>query len=86
MAVHRLARCTIDPADTEEVLAERAALVAAISDAVPGLIHARLAKADDQTWIDVWSWDSSSSPPAAIAKASAIPEAWPALWQGGRRA
>ena len=30
MAALRLARCTIDPADAEEVLAERAASVAAI--------------------------------------------------------
>jgi quinol monooxygenase YgiN len=49
MAALRLARCTIDPAHTQAVLAERAALVAAIRDAGPGLIQARLAKADDQT-------------------------------------
>jgi hypothetical protein len=49
MATLRLARCTIDPAHTQAVLAKRAALVAAIRDAVPGLIQARLAKADDQT-------------------------------------
>ncbi len=55
MAALGLARCTIDPADTEEVLAERAALVAATRDAVPGLT------------------------------VSAIPEARPTIWQGGRR-
>jgi hypothetical protein len=85
MVALRLARSTIHPADTEEVFAERAALVAAIRDAIPGLTHTRLAKADDQTWSDVWRWDSPASPQAAIAKASAIPEARPALWQGGRR-
>ncbi len=85
MAALRLARCTIDLADTEEVLAERAALVAAVRDAVAGRIQARLAKVDDQTWIGVWRWDPRTSAQAAIAKASAIPEARPARWQGGRR-
>lgn len=85
MGALRLARCTIDPADAEEVLAERAALVAAIRDAVPGRTQARLAKVDDQTWTDVWRWDSRTSAQTAIANASAIAEARPALWQGGGR-
>jgi hypothetical protein len=86
MAALRLARCTIDPADAEEVLAERAALVAAVRDAVPGRIQARLTKVDDQTWTDVWRWDSRASAQTAIATAPAIPEAPPALWQGGGQA
>ncbi len=85
MAVLRLARCTIDPADAEAVLADRAALVAAIRDTVPGRIQARLAKVNDQTWTDVWRWDSRTSAQPAIANVPAIPEARPALWQGGRR-
>lgn len=84
MATFGLARCTIDPANTEEVLAERAALVAATSDAAPGLIQARPAKAG-RTWIDVWRWDASASVQAASANASPIQEARPRLWQGGRR-
>jgi hypothetical protein len=85
MAALRLARYTIDPADAEEVLAERNALVAAIRDAVSGRIQARLAKVDDQTWTDVWRWDSPTSAQTAIADASAVPEARPTLWQGGGR-
>jgi hypothetical protein len=83
MMALRLARCTMNPAETEEVLAERAALVAAISHAVPGLTQTRPASAADQTWIEGWRWDSPANPQAATAKASAIPAARPA--QGGRR-
>jgi hypothetical protein len=85
MAALRLARCTIDPADTKEVLAQRVALVAAVSDAVAGRIQARPAKVDDQTGTDVWRWDSHTGAQTAIANAAAIPEARPAPWQGGRR-
>jgi hypothetical protein len=84
MMARRLARCTIHPADTQKVLAERAALVAAISHTFPGLTQTWPAKADDQTWSEGWRWDSPTSPQAAIAKASAIPAARPALRQRGR--
>jgi hypothetical protein len=85
MAPLRLARYTIDPADTKEVLAQRAALVAAISHAVAGRIQARPAKVHDQTGTDGLRWDSPTSTQTAIANASAIPEARPTPWQGGRR-
>jgi hypothetical protein len=85
MMALRLARCTMNPAATEEVFAERAALVAAITVAVSGLTPTRPAKADQQAWIEGWRWDSPAGPQAAIAKASAIPAARPARWQRGRR-
>jgi hypothetical protein len=75
MAVLRLDQFTIDPADTGELLTRHGALVAAAKDAFPGLIEVQLAKVDDQTWIDVWRWDSLASAQAAVAGASAIPEA-----------
>ena len=75
MTVLRLDRFTIDPADTGELLARHAALVAAVKDAFPGLIDVELAKIDDQTWIDVWRWDSLASAQAAVASAPAIPQA-----------
>jgi hypothetical protein len=74
MAVYRLVRFTIDPADTEEMLATRVALVAATRDAFPGLTEARLAKVDE-TWIDMWRWDSLARAQAAIEGAPALPEA-----------
>jgi hypothetical protein len=75
MAVLRLDQFTIDPIDTGELLTRHAALVAAAKDAFPGLIEVQLAKVDDHTWIDIWRWDSLASAQAAVAGASAIPEA-----------
>jgi hypothetical protein len=75
MAVLRLDQFTIDPAGTGEMLTRHAALIAAAKDAFPGLIEVQLAKVGDQTWLDVWRWDSLASAQAAIAGASAIPEA-----------
>ncbi|HEX9540101.1 MAG TPA: hypothetical protein VGA04_18225 [Streptosporangiaceae bacterium] len=75
MAVYRLVRFTIDPADTGEMLATRAALVTVTRDAFPGLTEARLSKVDDETWIDIWRWDSRASAQAAIEAAPALPEA-----------
>jgi hypothetical protein len=50
MAVIRLDRFKVDPADAEEMLAKRNALVLAVRRAVPGLVEARLARLYDQTW------------------------------------
>ena len=75
MAVCRLVRFTIDPADTEKMLATRAALVTATRAAFPGLTEARLAKVDEETWIDMWRWDSLAQAQAAIGGAPAFPEA-----------
>jgi hypothetical protein len=75
MAVLRIDRFTIDPADTEELHSRHAALVATVKDAFPGLLDVELAKVDDQTWIDVWRWDSLASAQAAVAGAPSIPQA-----------
>ena len=75
MAVLRLDQFTIDPADTGELLTRHAALVAAAKDAFPGLIEVQLTKVDDQTWLDVWRWNSLASAQAAVAGATTIPEA-----------
>lgn len=75
MAVLRLDRFTIDPADSEELRSRHAALVAAAKDAFPGLLGVELAQVGDQTWIDVWRWDSLASTQAAVAGAPSIPQA-----------
>jgi hypothetical protein len=74
MTVLRLDSFTIDPADTRELLTRHAALAAVAKDAFPGLIDVQLAKIDDQTWIDVWRWDSLANAQAA-AQGPTIPEA-----------
>lgn len=75
MAVLRLTRFKTDPADAEEMLARRNALVDAVRRAYPGLIHAQLVKVDDDTWMDAWRWESRANAQAAIADTAAIPEA-----------
>jgi quinol monooxygenase YgiN len=75
VAVLRLTRFKTDPADAEEMLARRAALIAAVRQAYPGLLRAQRARLDEQTWIDAWRWDSRASAQAAIDHTSAIPEA-----------
>jgi hypothetical protein len=75
MAVVRLDRFTIDPADAGDLVARHAALVAVAKDAFPGLIEAQLAKVEDDGWLTVWRWDSLASAKAAMAEAPSIPQA-----------
>lgn len=77
MAVLRIDRFTAKPEHTDELLRRRNALVGAVRSAVPGLREARLVRVDDQTWIDMWLWDSSASAKRAAERAQSggIPEA-----------
>ena len=77
LAILRFDRFKADPTNAEELLARRNTLVAAVREAVPGLIEARLVRIDDETWIDMWRWDSRTNAQAAAARARAgnIPEA-----------
>jgi quinol monooxygenase YgiN len=75
VAVLRLTRFKTDPADAEEMLARRGALIDAVRRAYPGLLQAQLARTDDQTWVDAWRWDSRAHAESAIANVSTIPEA-----------
>lgn len=72
---------TIDPNDTEEMLARRNALVDAARHAVPGLLEARLVRVDERTWIDLWRWASAEDAEAAArhVRAGRFPEADAAL-------
>jgi hypothetical protein len=75
MAILRLDRFTVNPADTADLLARHAELVTAARDAFAGLIDVQLARVDDRTWIDVWRWDTLASAQAAVASAPGIPQA-----------
>ena len=75
MAVPRLTRFRVDPADANEMLARRNALVAAVRDTFSGLVEARLGKVDDETWVDMWRWQSLADAEAALANAAALPQA-----------
>jgi hypothetical protein len=75
MAVIRTSRFKTDPARAEEMLARRADLISAVRAAHPGLAEARLARVGEDTWIDMWRWDSPASMQAALAVAPSLPEA-----------
>jgi hypothetical protein len=75
MAILRIDRFKIDPADTEQMVARRNAVVEAARNAFSGLVDTRLVKLDDHTWIDMWRWDSRAGAQKAIDNARSIPEA-----------
>ncbi|MCW2913714.1 MAG: hypothetical protein JWN52_1782 [Actinomycetia bacterium] len=75
MPVIRITRFVVQPADVELMLARRTDLITSVRAAYPGLTEARLARLDDQTWIDTWRWDSAATAQAALAGAPALPEA-----------
>ena len=78
MAVIRTHHYTVDPADLPELLARRAAVIAAIRAAHPGLSSTRLTRLDDGTFTDAWRWDSAGQMHAALADMP-IPEARAAM-------
>jgi hypothetical protein len=81
MPVIRTTRFEVAPADVEEMIARRNALVAAVRNAFPGLTEARLARVGEQVWIDSWRWESAASLDGALQAAAtgALPEAGPAF-------
>lgn len=75
MSVLRITRFTADPAQVDQLLARRAELIAAIRASYHGLIETRLARIDDETWIDEWRWESAATFQAATDGAPNMPEA-----------
>jgi hypothetical protein len=78
MAVVRIHRYGVDPADLEQLLARRTTLIDAIRAAHPGLAEAQLTRLEDGTFTDIWRWNSAEQMQAALA-AMPIPEAGPAM-------
>ncbi|MEV0378730.1 hypothetical protein [Nonomuraea sp. NPDC050643] len=75
MAFIRTVRFTADPADADQVLARRAALIAAVRAGFPGLAETRLTRIDEGTWADHWRWNSRAEMDAVIAAGPSLPEA-----------
>jgi hypothetical protein len=77
MTTIRIDRYTVDPANAESLLALRRTLVAAVREKVTGLVTARLAKAEDGTWVDLWQWESREQAMQAVALAGSgeLPQA-----------
>ncbi len=57
----------VAPEQHAAFLARRPAAIAALREAFPGLLDARLAQFDDGTWIDVLRWGSRAEAEAAAA-------------------
>lgn len=75
MPVLRLTTYTADPARVDEMLAARTALIQRIRSDFTGLSQAHLAKTGDNTWLDIWRWDSLDEANAALDRAPRTPEA-----------
>jgi hypothetical protein len=79
MAYLRVVRFTAEPADADQVLAKRAALITAVRSRFPGLTDTRIARIDERTWLDSWRWESAAHAEAAVAGAHDLPETTPAF-------
>jgi heme-degrading monooxygenase HmoA len=75
MATMELARYRIDPATVAEMQDRWHAAVQAIRARFPGLITAQLTQLDDDTFVDVWQWETREAALAAADGAPQIPEA-----------
>jgi len=78
MGVARIHHYTVEPADVEELLARRAALIAAVRAAYPGLAGTQLTRLEDGTFTDSWCWDTAEHMRAA-SPATSLPEARAAM-------
>jgi quinol monooxygenase YgiN len=74
MAVVRITRFRTAHENTDEMLAKRTDLITAVRASFSGLTEARLARLDDETWVDMWVWESASHAQTAINGAHALPE------------
>ncbi len=79
MSVLRITKFTADAAQTEELLARRAALIGAVRESFTGLTETRLTRATDGTWVDLWHWESVEQLETALAGAPKLPESPPAF-------
>ena len=79
MTVVRTHHYTVDPDDFEELIAWRAAVIAAVRAAHPGLAETRLIRLEDGTFTDIWRWDSAGQLQAALAEMATFPEARAAM-------
>ena len=78
MAVAKTHNYTVGPADLDELLARRAALITAVRAAYPGLAGTQLTRLEDGTFSDTWRWDSVEDMRAA-RPATSLPEARAAM-------
>ncbi|NUS15891.1 MAG: hypothetical protein HOY69_31585 [Streptomyces sp.] len=75
MAVVRIVRFTVEPGRSREMQERRADLIAETSRRFPGLTETRLARVDEDGWVDQWRWESAGHMQAALDGVATIPGA-----------
>jgi heme-degrading monooxygenase HmoA len=75
-----MVRFTVKPGEEEALVAERSGMLEALTAEYPGLVSARLARADETTWLDLIVWESRERALAAAEGAPRIPAC--AAWFG----
>ncbi len=66
---------TVAAGDVEEFLARRASLIGTVRDTHPGLTRTLLIKLEDDTYCDIWHWETADQMGAAFAAIHTFPEA-----------
>jgi phage tail protein X len=66
MAVVRTHHYSVDPADLDDLLTQRAGLIEAVRAAYPGLASTRLTRLEDGSYTDAWCWDTAAQLQAAL--------------------
>ncbi|URN14823.1 MULTISPECIES: antibiotic biosynthesis monooxygenase [Streptomyces] len=70
-AAIEVVRFTVDPADTDKLLAEHPRFAVAVRENCEGLRSLKLLRVDERTWIDVAEWETRAH---ALKAAEALPE------------
>lgn len=74
MTLLRITRFAVDPGQEGEMLARRSVMIDELRRRYSGPVETRLARVDDEHWLDVWRWDSPEQAADAMAGAPGIPE------------
>lgn len=73
MDVVNVMRFTIAAEEEERMIEQRTTLLEAVRKITPGLLRAILTRVDDETWMDVWHWDSQET--LVAVQTAQLPEA-----------
>lgn len=73
MPAVRVHHYSVDPAELEQLLAQRTQLIGGIRAGFPGLVETRLIRLEDGTYQDMWRWETAEQLAAAVAASAAFP-------------
>lgn len=75
MTLIRTTRFTTDPANADTMLVRRRKLLEAVRTGFGGPTETRLIRVGEETWVDMWQWDSPETLRVALEGAPRLPEA-----------